>query len=117
MKSIEFRKAINQAKLQPSKGILISLEILVISIVSGMLAESWFMFGGVLLVLNALLFVPYVGPVLIGLVSVGVGTVVGIVLHDGFHNMGMSIVVGFLVAAILYGIHISDLHFLRDVQD
>ena len=117
MKSSQYRKAINQAKLQPTQGLLIPIEVFVVSAIIGMLAESWLAFGGACLVLATLLFLPVVGPILIGLLSVTFGTVIGIVLYEGFQNIGMSIVVGVAITIVLFSLHLSDLDFLKDVSE
>lgn len=113
----EVRKGINKSRYYSNQGGLIFIEILAISAVAGIYFESWWIFLLAFIVTGVLFMSGIFGLLIPGLISLGIGLVVGKLIFEEFDSIGAAIVVGLFLSAGLFEIHRQHLVGFRDVME
>lgn len=107
------RRAINQAHDNYKNSKLLSFEIFLISVGLGLGVKSWWVFGGALVGLYIVLLVPYLGTVLLLLLS-AIWGYIGWEIGSLFKNVGAQVVLGALAFLSGVGVHFSARQWFED---
>jgi hypothetical protein len=110
----DVRAGISQAQMNEDSINYLLGEILIISIITGVITKSWWVFGAVLIGLFVGFMFKKIAIFLIILFSISWSTI-GFII--GFHigGFGAAFVIGFIILAISAGLHFSALEWLDDI--
>lgn len=114
MSSKDVRKGMTEAKFNEENASILFGEIGLIAIGLGLFAQSWWVFGGVLLGLLLAILIPGIAIVLMVAFSLAWGAI-GYAIGTLFDSFGASVVlciIGFLFGL---GVHLSALEWAQDV--
>lgn len=111
----DVRRGITQAQFNKDASNLLFIEIFAISIVGGFYYKSWWVFGGILFIMLAMLGIRFLAIILLVALSLfwgGVGWYIG----SYFWETSAAVVVGIIALLSSGGMHMSALEWVEDLN-
>ncbi|WP_217511854.1 hypothetical protein [Vibrio metschnikovii] len=112
----EVRKGVTNAKFNEEQSGILFGEMTIISIVIGLYAQSWWIFGITLAGLIIALFIPIIAIPLMVVLSIGWG-IIGYGIGALFGSTGASVVIGIIGFVAGIGVHFSALQWAKDIGE
>lgn len=111
----QIRKGVTTSKFNEDNSGVLTGEIFIIAAVIGLVEQSWWYFGGILLGLSILLNIPFFGALLCILLSIAWG-VIGFFIGSLLDSDAASWVIGILAFIAGLGIHFSGKQWFNDLD-
>ena len=112
----DVRIANTQADWNKENSDALPLQIFIIAVIMGFAYKSWWIGGGVLIGLNILLLIPYIGQVVCVILSL-LYAYIGYLLGERFFSSEAGWVIAIFVGLGSLGINLSSRQWLRDVLE
>lgn len=113
--SSDVRKGVTQAQVNEENSSILIGEILIVAVIIGLYMESWWWFGGSLLGLIGILYVPFLGSFLCIALS-AIWGLIGYVVGETFFSQNAAWVLGILAFICGIGIHFSGKTWANDLD-